>query len=253
MISAMLTRLDTLDPYPRLTLSAGLHGLVGAVLLLALAVAASRAFDLGPLAPAASFALYAAGFVWIAAGLRRHLPLRYFGPANRTTLARGVAICLLAGLIGHDGPAEALAWPVAAAAAIALVLDGVDGWIARRRQCASPFGARFDMELDAVFLLVLSILALQAGKAGPWVLAIGLMRYLFVLAGLIWKPLTGDLPPSQRRRVVCGFQGAVLVAALMPVVPAWLSGGLIGFALIALSWSFWMDTSWLMRNAATRE
>lgn len=249
----MLTRLDTLDPYPRLTVSALAHGLAGAALLLALALGADRAFDLGPLPPAASLALYAAGLAWIFAGLRHHLPLRYFGPANRTTLARGVAVCLLAGLIGHDGWPDALGWTVAAVAAVALALDGVDGWVARRRRCASAFGARFDMELDAVFLLVLSVLAVQAGKTGPWVLAIGLMRYGFVAAGMVWPRLAGTLPPSRRRRAVCGFQGAALVFALTPAVPAAWAGPVAGLALAALVWSFWTDAAWLWRHPANRE
>lgn len=249
----MLARFDTLGPYPRLTLSAVLHGLAGAALLLVLAKLASQAFDLDPRAQLRSFALYAAGFVWIVAGLRSHLPLRFFGPANRTTLARGVAICLLAGLIGHAGQAEFLGWTIAAVAALALALDGVDGWIARRRDCASPFGARFDMELDAVFLAVLSVLALQAGKAGPWVLAIGLMRYGFMVAGMFCPALAAALPPSQRRRVVCGLQGAVLVAVLTPAVPAAVSGPAAGLALAALAWSFWVDAAWLLRRAGNRE
>ena len=40
----------------------------------------------------------------------------------------------------------------------------------------SGYGARFDMETDAAFILVLSILVWQHGKAGAWVLLCGLMR-----------------------------------------------------------------------------
>ena len=45
---------------------------------------------------------------------------------------------------------------------------------------ASSFGARFDMETDALLILVLAALVWQHGKAGPWILAAGLMRYAFV-------------------------------------------------------------------------
>ena len=38
---------------------------------------------------------------------------------------------------------------------------------------ASAFGARFDMETDALLLLVLAALAWQFDKAGAWVLASG--------------------------------------------------------------------------------
>ena len=41
--------------------------------------------------------------------------------------------------------------------AVALALDGVDGWWARRTGTCSAFGARFDMEVDAFLILVLSV------------------------------------------------------------------------------------------------
>ena len=44
----------------------------------------------------------------------------------------------------------------------------------------SAFGARFDMETDAATVFGLSLLVWLCDQAGPWVLAIGLMRYIFV-------------------------------------------------------------------------
>ncbi|MEJ1964856.1 MAG: CDP-alcohol phosphatidyltransferase family protein [Gammaproteobacteria bacterium] len=58
-------------------------------------------------------------------------------------------------------------------AAIAASLDGIDGWLARSRHTASDFGARFDMETDAVLILALAALAWQFDKAGVWVLLSG--------------------------------------------------------------------------------
>ena len=81
---------------------------------------------------------------------------------------------------GHAG-GLAGSWLVATLTAL---LDAVDGALARRSGLASDFGARFDMETDAAFTLVLCALVLQAGQAGPWVLAAGLMRYAFVAAAL---------------------------------------------------------------------
>src|ERR1700722_14469309 len=67
-------------------------------------------------------------------------------------------------------------------ATVALVLDGVDGWLARRCGEASEFGARFDMETDALLILGIATLAWHFDKAGPWILAAGWMRYMFVAA-----------------------------------------------------------------------
>ena len=63
---------------------------------------------------------------------------------------------------------------------VALVLDWVDGQVARRTGTVTAFGARFDMEVDAFLILVLSVYV--AGSFGPWVLAIGLARYALLAA-----------------------------------------------------------------------
>src|SRR6185437_12999615 len=90
-----------------------------------------------------------------------------------------VALMPLVGL-GWHGLAAAL---VAYAGMAALVLAGVDGWAARRSGFASRFGARFDMESDALFVLALAALVYRTGQAGAWVLTLGAMRYIFVAAG----------------------------------------------------------------------
>ena len=79
---------------------------------------------------------------------------------------------------------DRIAWLAVATVVVVAALDGVDGWLARRDAQASSFGARFDMETDAAFILILSVLVWQHGKAGAWVLGCGLMRYVFVAAGL---------------------------------------------------------------------
>ena len=64
--------------------------------------------------------------------------------------------------------------------AVALALDGLDGWVARRNNTVSVLGARFDMEVDAFLILVLSVLVVPHARAVG--AAIGLMRYAFVAA-----------------------------------------------------------------------
>ena len=44
-----------------------------------------------------------------------------------------------------------------ALATIALVLDGMDGQVARRTHTVTAMGARFDVEVDTFLLLVLSV------------------------------------------------------------------------------------------------
>ena len=92
-------------------------------------------------------------------------------------------MALVAGLIGEPA-APAVAAAAIGVTAIVVMLDGADGWLARRSGIASEFGARFDMEVDALLIMALAMLAWQHGKAGGWVLLSGLLRYVFVGGGL---------------------------------------------------------------------
>ena len=107
-----------------------------------------------------------------------------FGLPNWVTFCRLLMAAFIGGLAAPGAASGTLdareAWIWCAVAVIALALDGLDGWLARRLKRETPFGARFDMETDAFLMLVLSLLVWLMGKAGPWVLAIGLMRYVFV-------------------------------------------------------------------------
>ncbi|GAA3459457.1 CDP-alcohol phosphatidyltransferase family protein [Saccharothrix longispora] len=167
------------------------------------------------------------------------------GPADRVTLGRGLLVGGVTALVAGGSGATAL---LVALAAVALSLDFVDGRVARRTGTASELGARFDMEVDAFLILVLSLHVALA--LGPWVLAIGVLRYAFVAAswGLTW--LRAPLPPSYARKVVAAVQGIVLVVAASGLAP--LTGVLVGLALGALVWSFGRDVARLRRDAAVR-
>lgn len=163
--------------------------------------------------------------------------------ANAITTVRLALVLYLTSLI--DDPASA--WTVVVVATIAALSDLADGWIARRTG-ATPFGARFDMEVDALLIVVLSVMVWQWGKAGAWVLLSGAMRYLFVAAGLFAPRLQAPLFPSLRRKTVCVVQIVALIVALGPIVPAVLSAPLAAIGLALLGYSFAMDTWWLLRT-----
>src|SRR5699024_4708500 len=109
----------------------------------------------------------------------RHHPHRDFGVANYVTVVRVVLTSLVAGAVLLP-PQPHVAWWVLALTLIAAALDGIDGRLARQTRLQSAFGARFDMEIDALLILLLSILVCRFGKAGAWILTAGLLRYLFV-------------------------------------------------------------------------
>jgi phosphatidylglycerophosphate synthase len=179
--------------------------------------------------------------------MARHHPHPRFGPANYVTLSRAVMVGLVAALIGRPGT-PTLLWFIVGIAALAAVLDGVDGWLARRSGMASAFGARFDMETDAALIMVLSILVWQHEKAGSWVLLSGLLRYIFVAAGWVLPWLAGPLRPTWRGKTIAIAQLVVLICAVAPIIPVTLSSAAAAIALILLGGSFALDVIWLSRQ-----
>ncbi len=172
------------------------------------------------------------------------------GWANRVTLARTTLVLPVAGLVVHPGAIGPLGyWWALGVAGIAMVLDGVDGRVARRTATVSDFGGRFDMELDAFLLLALSILVWQSGQVGPWVILIGALRYLFVGAGWFRPALRNELPPSRRRQTICVVQGLALLVCLAPAVPSTWASLVAAVALGLLVCSFAVDVWWLRRRS----
>ncbi|MGY6646346.1 MAG: CDP-alcohol phosphatidyltransferase family protein [Salinarimonas sp.] len=214
----------------------------------------------------ATVILWAGGFGWLllpgailpylviagvaAARIDRHHPHDRFGLANAVTLARAVINCLLIGLLVEyrtlfSSWGDWADWLFLAAALLSLALDGVDGMLARRQGLSSRFGARFDMEIDALLLMLLAVAAFALGKAGIWVLLIGTTYYLFMAARAVIPRLRRDLPESMRRKAVCVLQGAVLIALVTPFIDGMAATALALTALVALAWSFAVDIIWL--------
>jgi len=175
------------------------------------------------------------------------------GPANRVTFYRALGVVILAGiLLEPQLPAHAQwAWVMLALAV--LILDGLDGYLARRFKVSTDFGARFDMEVDAALILTLSLAVWGGGITGPWVLLLGLMRYLFVAAGWIWPWVNCPLPESFRRKTICVWQIASLVIVLVPITPSWLAVWILAPALMLLAYSFTVDLAWLYRAGGQHE
>ncbi len=172
---------------------------------------------------------------------------RTFGPANRVTLGRATLVGGVTALVAdsfQDSPPVSL---FVGLTAVALILDGVDGKVARRTGTSTPLGARFDMEVDAFLILVLSVYVSMA--MGPWVLLIGGMRYVFVAAARVWPWLTAPLPPSTARKTVAALQGVLLLLAGAALLPHVVNVGVVVLALGLLVWSFGRDVLWLWRTS----
>ncbi len=189
-------------------------GLLARVVLL---VALAAPVGLGGPGWVAGVAVGAGGAVALAGALGRRPAFR-LGPADVVTLSRAVLVAGVAALsadavVGGTAPARTLV----ALATIALVLDAVDGVVARRSGTASEFGARFDMEVDAFLILVLS--GYVASTTGWWVLAIGAARYVFVAATWVLPWLRAPLPARFWGKVVAALAGVALTVAAAQVLP----------------------------------
>ncbi|HEV7650942.1 MAG TPA: CDP-alcohol phosphatidyltransferase family protein [Actinophytocola sp.] len=221
--------------------------IAGAAAQFALFVALALATGLGPSGWLTGIAYLVIGVAAITTGLRRY-GVSAFGPADLVTLARAVLIGGVTALIS-DIPEPVAVTPMVVLAAVALSLDAVDGRVARHTGTVSPFGARFDMETDAFLILVLS--AYLATVVGPWVLAIGAMRYLFIMAGRLLSWMRAELPHSMTRKTVAAAQGIILAVAASGLLPETGTVIILGLALAALVWSFGFDVVWLYRNRET--
>ncbi|MEU6885399.1 CDP-alcohol phosphatidyltransferase family protein [Streptomyces viridosporus] len=216
------------------------------VLLLALI---GPAIGMGPAGWLTGLAFAVATWAVLSRALHRSR-LHSFGAANRVTLGRAVLVGGVTALVAdsfQDSPPVSL---LVGLTAVALILDGVDGKVARRTGTSTPLGARFDMEVDAFLILVLSVYVSMA--MGPWVLLIGTMRYVFVAAARLWPWLTAPLPPSTARKTVAALQGVLLLLAGADLLPHGVNVGVVALALGLLVWSFGRDVRWLWRTSRVR-
>ncbi|MGW6201296.1 CDP-alcohol phosphatidyltransferase family protein [Kribbella sp. NPDC055110] len=171
------------------------------------------------------------------------------GPADRVTLTRAVLACGVAALTADSFGGRAPVAIVVALATIGLVLDGVDGKVARRTGTVSAFGARFDMEVDAFLIMVLCVYV--APSVGWWVLAIGAARYLFVAASWALPWLRGSLPPRYWAKVVAAIQGITLTVAATGILPDAVTTVLVLIAMGLLAESFGRHSWGLWRQAGS--
>jgi phosphatidylglycerophosphate synthase len=169
-----------------------------------------------------------------------------WGPASWVTLARAVLAAAVAALVvdsfGHDTPVALLV----TLAAVALVLDLIDGWLARRTRTETSFGARFDGEVDAFLILALSVYV--ARDYGAWVLVIGIARYLFLAGEWALPWMRAPLPARRWRKIVAAAQGVVLTVAAAGVLSRELTQALLVVALLSLAASMAECAWWLWRR-----
>jgi phosphatidylglycerophosphate synthase len=101
------------------------------------------------------------------------------GYANLLTLLRYIILLLIVAF-SNIWPL----WSLGLLFAIPVLLDGLDGYIARKLNHVTKFGALFDLETDSIFMTVTGMILYQRHIVGAWLLPAAYMRYFYVL--LIW-------------------------------------------------------------------
>ena len=188
----------------------------------------------------------AAAALLAAARMRSDQP--FLHPADWVTLTRAVLVAGVAGLVADSFSRAVPVTALVTLCIVALVLDAVDGQVARRTGTATPLGARLDGEVDAFLILLLSIAVSR--DYGPWVLAIGAARYALLLAGWLIPWLAAPLPPRYWRKVVAAVEGIVLTVAVSGVTSRLVGMIAVAAALLLLVESFGRDVIWLYRTGA---
>lgn len=185
---------------------------------------------------------------FLAHGMRRR-DTRTLGPADRVTLFRAVLVGGVAAITADSvgsAPTDGSQWVLVGMTVVALLLDWVDGQVARRTRTASELGARFDMEVDALLILVLSVGVSRS--VGPWVLVVGAARYLRLLARVPWPWMRREAPARYWGKVVAATQGVVLTVVAAGVLPDPASAAALAVALAMLAESFGREVLWLWRH-----
>jgi phosphatidylglycerophosphate synthase len=182
----------------------------------------------------------------VTARMRSDQPAMF--PADWVTLTRALLVAGVAGLVADSFVRPVSITALVTLSTVALVLDAVDGQVARRTGTATELGARIDCEVDAFLILLLSIFVSQ--DYGGWVLAIGAARYALLLAGWLIPWLAAPLPPRYWGKVVAAVQGIVLTVAASGVLDRRVGMIAVAAALLLLAESFGRNVIWLYRTGA---
>lgn len=187
-------------------LDAWSRGHAGAMLLVA---AGGVAFAL----PAGVLSLVALGsfavLLWLARG--QYTPQGVFGAANAVSLSRLLLLCAFGTLVVRPGPREA------ALLVLIFALDGLDGWLARRQSTCSAFGARFDMEVDALMVLLVGFMLFGNERLPAFILVPGALRYAYVLALWVVPGRLREAPASRFGRYGFTLMAVALCASTWPL------------------------------------
>lgn len=147
------------------------------------------------------------------------------GGANRLTLTRGLLIALVAGFLlsgplGQYPDTAAWAWWPGGLYLLAALLDGLDGYWARRSETPTRLGQELDLHTDALGMLVACSVAVGTQRLPSYYMAAGLAFYVYRF-GRWYRRRQGyrNRPAGPRNfaRLVAGAQMGFVGIAMLPL------------------------------------
>lgn len=147
------------------------------------------------------------------------------GAANLLTLGRAALIAAMAGFLFQDPPGgrsgEWLRWAPGGLYLLAVLMDHLDGRVARAAGTVTRLGELLDTEIDALGLLVASLLLVSGGKAPVVFVSVGIGYYGVRAARRIrsWAGRRiGEVRPRAGARMVAGCEMGFAALALLPIL-----------------------------------
>jgi FkbM family methyltransferase len=183
-------------------------------------------------------------------------------PANGATILRFLMIAAALLLVRHSGPSESVRFTAATLLCGGLLLDLMDGYLARRYSSSAghgEFGAWLDRESDAAVLMLAGLTLARGGEGGGFhpILIVGLSRYFWGILFLV-VPLPVPAEPwfgRLSRRIAAFAQVATgasfigfLFADIFSAVTHAALFGLAAAAALLISLSFILELMLRMRE-----
>lgn len=147
------------------------------------------------------------------------------GAANLLTVGRAALIAVMAGFLFQEPPGDGrgawLHWAPGGLYLLAVMMDYADGWVARATGTETRLGEFLDTEIDALGLLVASLLLVAGGRAPTAFVSVGIGYYGIRAAGRIrsWAGRRiGEVKPRTDARMVAGCEMGFAAVALLPVL-----------------------------------
>lgn len=181
--------------------------------------------------------IVAGGFSFLFYWLINYNALKTFRPfagyANRITLLR--LILIIVSGIWYNELSDIIIFILGSGI---FCLDGLDGFIARRLKQTSEFGAYFDMETDAFFVCIFSIILYEKGLAGYWIIIPGFMRYLYGLVILLTGKKSNEKIRSRYGPLIAGLFFCALLSPFLLSVKYYGPVLIIASGLLMLSFAY---------------